>query len=369
MTIRALEDNPAGLYGEKSFAVTVKGTALNKKWFSVSFPTTGKTTLTTTFTGTAQVPTVTTDLVEEQDYTIRYVSGKTTLSAWQVKNAGTYSLVITGQGRYSGSLTYKFTIGKQDISKAYKAGNLNIAIRDQAVYTPVGATVAPSVTFTNARGMRLSLVSGTDYTVSYSGNKTVTTKATMTLKGKGNFTGTLTSKTASELIFSIVPKDLSTGGVNVTVTGLTWKKGVVTAVKFTLTHDGKTVSTSQYTTVLGEQDEDTLTLTITGKNKLYTGSLTETVQKDLVKTSDSKKVKISLAKENRYYSGSAIQPIPVITDAQGEDISECFTITYGTNTKVGTGKVIITGRPEMGYYGSKTLTFTILPKWARWIFG
>ena len=78
---------------------------------------------------------------------------------------------------------------------------------------------------------------------------------------------------------------------------------------------------------------------------------------------------MSLVEQKFYYTGSTIRPQVVITDDQGNDISACFSITYGENTKVGAGTITVTGKPDMGYYGSKTLRFTILPKWSKWIFG
>ncbi|MFT3951793.1 MAG: hypothetical protein QM689_07630 [Oscillospiraceae bacterium] len=55
-----------------------------------------------------------------------------------------------------------------------------------AVYS--GAAIKPSITLKNGSK---ALKSGTDYTVTYSANKAVG-KATITIKGKGNYTGTIT---------------------------------------------------------------------------------------------------------------------------------------------------------------------------------
>ena len=370
LILTAREGNSLGLVGEKTASVTVKGAALKKNQFRVTFDQTGNTAVTKApYTGLAQTPTVISSLTAGRDYTVSFKSGKKVLDPWQVKNAGSYSLVITGKGAYSGSLSFNFSITKVDIAKAYAAGNLRITSAGQAVYAPTGAKLTLSAAYLNDRGSRISMAEGTDYTLSYSGNKTVTESASMTLKGKGNFSGTLTKKAAPELIFSVTPKDLAAGDISVTVNGLTVKKGQITGVKYTVLHAGKTVSTGQYTGQLTDNGDETLTLTITGKGKLYTGTRSLLVRTNLIKATDTKQVKITLPKENRYYTGSQICPQVIITDAQGNDISHCFSITYGENTRVGSGSVTVTGLADQGYYGTKTLKFTILPKWTQWLFG
>ncbi len=370
LTVSAREGNSLGLMGEKTATVTVKGTALNKKQFQVTFDKTGENTvIKSQYSGISQVPAVLSQLEAGKDYTVSYKSGKNTVSSWQVKNAGNYSLVITGKGAYSGTLTYSFSITKVDIAKAYAAGNIKITSPGKAVYSPTGAKLSLSVSYINERGTRVAMAEGRDYTLSYSGNKTVTENAAMTLKGKGNFSGSLSKTKAPELIYSVTKKPIGGSDVTVTVNGVTVKNGEISGVKYTVYHAGKKVATSQYTGELTPNDDDTVTLKIIAREKLYTGTRSLVIKKDLIKATDTKKVKITLPKENRYYSGSSIRPEVTITDAEGKDISGCFTITYGENTKVGSGSITVTGRPDMGYYGAKTLKFTILPKWAKWIFG
>ncbi|MCR5267659.1 MAG: hypothetical protein K6E16_04010 [Lachnospiraceae bacterium] len=44
-----------------------------------------------------------------------------------------------------------------------------------------------------------------------------------------------------------------------------------------------------------------------------------------------------------------------------------YEIAYGENTDAGSGYVILNGKGKYG--GSKTIKFTILPKWLQWLFG
>ena len=370
VTVSAREGNSMGFVGEKTVTVNVKGTSLSKKQFQVTFDKTGQATvLKSQYSGVSQVPVVLSALNAGTDYTVSYKSGRTSLSAWQVKNAGTYSLIISGKGSYSGTLTYSFSITQVDVAKAYAAGNIRITSPGEAIYSPDGAKLSLTVSYINEWGTRVAMTEGRDYTLSYSGNNTVTEKAAITLKGMGNFSGSLNKNKAPELIYTVTKKPLSASDISVTVTGVTVKADKITDVKYTVYHAGKKVAASQYTHELMDDSDDTVTLKITGKSILYTGSRSLEIRKNITKTTDAKKVKISLPKENRYYTGSSIRPQPIITDAEGNDISDCFTITYGTNIKVGSGSVTITGRPDMGYYGEKTLTFIILPKWTQWIFG
>ena len=370
ITVSAREGNSLGLVGEKTITITVKGMSLKKMQFQVTFDKTGKTTVTKSpYSGVSQVPAVLSELEEGRDYTVTFKSGKNILSSWLVKNAGSYKLEITGKGCYSGTLSYSFSITKVDITKAYAEGRIKITAPGQAIYSPAGATLKLSASYINERGTRIAMVEGSDYTLSYSGNKAVTDKATMTLGGKGNFSGSLNAKKAAELIYSVTAKPIDAVDVTVTVEGVTVKNSQITGVKYTVYHAGKKVATSQYSGELIANDDDTVTLKITAKEKLYTGTRSLVIKKEMIMTTDTKKVSISLAKDKWYYTGNPICPNVIITDADGNDISDGFTVSYGANTKVGTGTVTITGRPDMGYLGAKTVKFTILPKWAKWIFG
>lgn len=369
--VSAKPDNPAGYVGEKALTVTVKGTALNKSQFTVTFDRTGEATVTSrVYSGSSQTPSVFTELVQNVDYTLRYKQGKTVLSAAQVHQAGTYTLEIAGKGAYSGTLTYKFTITRVNLASAYAAGRLSISSPGSAVYSPSGAALKPTLLYTNDRGGILVLTEGKDYTLKYAGNKAVTANASATITGTGSFTGSVTKAKAPELTFRVTPKALSSPDITVSVTGITMKNGAITAVKYTVYDRGKKVAAKVFTGTITDR-EDTVLLTITAKEGgSYTGSRAVEVRKNLVKATDKKQVLAALVSDQpRYYTGAPIAPAVSITDPSGADISHCFTVTYGGNTNVGVGTIVITGRPEMGYYGEKTLRFPILPKWAKWIFG
>ncbi|MBR5408177.1 MAG: hypothetical protein IK111_11175 [Lachnospiraceae bacterium] len=84
---------------------------------------------------------------------------------------------------------------------------------------------------------------------------------------------------------------------------------------------------------------------------------------NLIVTSDYKAVgSLSTAKLPGYkYTGGPITPEPVVKDGKKKlekDIH--YTLMYQNNTKVGTGYVIIMGKPENGYAGIKRVSFKII---------
>lgn len=109
-------------------------------------------------------------LVEGTDYFIQYKDNT---------NAGKASLVIKGIGNYTGSKIVTFTIAPRAITSA-AVTKVNPVVYD-------GKEVKPAVTL-NYNGMKL--VSGKDYTLTYSKNNAIGT-ATITITGKGNYKGTM----------------------------------------------------------------------------------------------------------------------------------------------------------------------------------
>ena len=145
-----------------------------------------------TYTGKALTPkpTVkvgTTTLREGADYTLSHKNNT---------NAGTASVTVTGKGNYTGDVTKTFTIAKRSISGA----TASIATQ---TYTGKALTPKPTV-----KVGATTLREGTDYSLSYANNTSVGT-ATVTVTGKGNYTG---ERKAS---FKIEPKpSIPAGGNN-----------------------------------------------------------------------------------------------------------------------------------------------------------
>ena len=104
------------------------------------------------------------------DYTVSYSNNT---------KVGTATVKITGKGNYTGSVSKTYSI-KNNFKKATVSGISNKS------YT--GKNITQSIT---AKYNGKTLKNGTDYTVSYSNNKSIGT-ATVKITGKGSYTGTIT---------------------------------------------------------------------------------------------------------------------------------------------------------------------------------
>lgn len=128
-----------------------------------------------TYTGNELTQTVTVTvngktLTVGTDYTVSDLTGT---------KPGSYPVTVAGTGNYTGTVTKSFEIAKADISSAeitYDAGPYG--------YTGKEWKPEVAVSFNDA-----ALTADTDYTVSYENNINAGT-ATVTVTGKGNFTGT-----------------------------------------------------------------------------------------------------------------------------------------------------------------------------------
>ena len=127
-----------------------------------------------------------------KDYTISYKNNL---------NAGTATMIITGKGNYTGTIREAFEITKAPIksaslaytSKQYRGKALTPAVKVKGKYA----------------GKLVTLTKDRDYTVSVK-NNTYPGTATVTIRGKGNYTGTI-RKT-----FTITPvplKELNPGDI------------------------------------------------------------------------------------------------------------------------------------------------------------
>ena len=284
-----------------------------------------------TYTGSAIQPAVIvkhsgTTLTLNTDYTVSYSNNI---------NAGTASVTITGKGTFSGSKTVNFTINAKTISNATIS-----SVADQA-YT--GSAVKPAVTVKDGSK---ALVSGTDYTVAYTNNVNAGS-ATITVTGKGNYSGT---KTAS---FKILPDPcgltvLSIGDKTYTGSEITPSVAVKAGSK-------SLVSGTDYTVSYADNvNAGTAKVTVTGKGN-YSG--TGTGSFTIVPKAISGFTISSI--EDQTYTGSPITPSVTVKDGTttlkaGTD----YTVSYTDNVNEGTATVIITGTGN--YSRTRSVTFVIV---------
>ncbi|MGI6217648.1 MAG: cell wall-binding repeat-containing protein [Coriobacteriales bacterium] len=128
-------------------------------------------------------------LVEGTDYTLSWPSDMT--------KVGAKSVTINGKGNYKDSATATFTIKPASISGAQVSLS-----QDSFVYSASEARPKASVSISGK-----SLVEGTDFTVSYSNNVNAGT-ATVTVTGKGNYSGTSSATfTIAKAPFTVAARD------------------------------------------------------------------------------------------------------------------------------------------------------------------
>ena len=132
-------------------------------------------TSTYAYDGKTKTPSVTVKvngktLKKDTDYTVSYSNNT---------KVGTAKVTITGKGNYTGSVSKTYSI-KNNFKKATISGISNKS------YTGKNITQSITVKYNGK-----TLKKGTDYTVSYSNNKSIGT-STVKITGKGSYTGTIT---------------------------------------------------------------------------------------------------------------------------------------------------------------------------------
>ena len=261
------------------------------------------------YDGSRKTPSVTvtspegTTLINGKDYTITYSNNI---------NIGNATVKITGIGYYTSSKTVKFTI------KTAKKVNLSSASvkLSTSTYAYNGKTKKPAATviFNGSK-----LVKDKDFSVSYSNNKNVGT-ATVTINGKGNYTGSI-KKTFK--IKNNFKKSVVTGIKTKSFTG----KSITQ--KPTIKFNKKTLKNgTDYTISYSNNKKVGLaTIKITGKGN-YTGTITKTF-------------KINPAKQNIQKLTSKSRSFFIDWAQKGSATG--YEIQYATNSKFsGAKKVTVT---------------------------
>ena len=293
-----------------------------------------------TYTGEALTPTPivvldSTTLELNTDYTVSYSNNT---------NVGTATVTITGKGNYTGTKTATFTINKASISSATVSGML------AKTYTGSVITQSPTVTV----GER-TLISGTDYSLSYKDNINVGT-ATITITGMGNYTG-VTSAT-----FTINAASVSVA----TVSGLsakTFTGSTITQTPTVTVDERNLVSGTDYSLSYKDNtNAGTATVTITGMGN-YTGTATATFKINQAAQSITAKASASTIAVGKTATVS-------ITGAKGTksykssntDVATVTSAGKVTAKKVGAVTITATSAATANYKAaSKTVKIMVVP--------
>lgn len=283
-------------------------------------------------------------LEKDVDYTITYTNNTS------VGQTGT--ITVTGIGNYTGTITRTFQIKARPMNDP----EVHIdAIAKQKLTAENKATgIKPEV---HAVQLGAPLTEGVDYTVAYTNNKAVG-EATVTLTGKGNYTG------KAIVYFQIYCKHDGTKTETVTVkptcsaTGLATEKcnicGVVNEKVLAIVDHNFTKTR----VVAPTYDEDGYTL--------YTCSMChETEEREPVaalKRVDVAYCTVAMNANSFVANGNAQTPTVKVT-YKGLALKENtdYTLTYSNTSSKTAGTYTITLTGKNGYSGTRTLTYTILP--------
>ncbi len=292
-------------------------------------------------------------LKNKTDYTVSYKNNV---------RAGIASVIVKSakNSNYKGSKTVNFIINQINIGEENEDVTED-ALSVQTTGTRKKLSPVPALYW---KGKKLS--SKTDFTVSYLGWDRISAgEYAIEVSGKGNYTGSriLTLYAAPPGTVSVAKLKITAGKVLYTELTGNFKEDIIDKLsveynKATLTYgvDYKLKEIpSDY------QKIGSCSFVITGKGK-YTGERTVTVKISGISIAD-KKVTVRNTDVYRYtgeplrlsenfrllYNGSEISP----------DNYEILEDTYQNNIKAGKATVKVQGRNE--FYGTRTITFMILP--------
>lgn len=326
--------------GDESISLTSCQITLSKDVYTYN----GK-----THTPSARITYEGTSLRKNRDFTVSYTNHI---------DAGTGRILITGTGKYTGTVSLPFTILPRKMAASY------ITLSGTS-FTYEGKALTPDFTVTY---QSLTRTAGKDFTCTYEDNINAGT-AKLLVTGKGNFTGTAVKKfkiTKADQILNVrsASDHLITGqSVSLTVTGYHGN------VKFTSSSSGtakvsaaaKSTDSPASCTVLAKK-AGTVKIKVrasaTDNYKAATVYLPLTVDKCSLEQCTA-----SLSKEVYTYNGSAKKPSVRIfnpyTPSMKVTKSSGYTVTYKNCTAIGTASAVIKGTGS--YTGTITLIYTIQP--------
>ena len=273
-------------------------------------------------------------LTEGTDYTATYKGDQV--------NAGTFTVTFTGIGKYTGSVTKKYTIQP---ARIYSSSTTCTISPENCIYD--GKPQEPNVVITD-HGK--ALTRGKDYTVEYQNNTSIG-RARAGITGIGNYSGYFTTA------FYISRGSISNCDITLSDTSLTYD-GTEKKPPVTVKCNGNTLTEDQdyYLYYRNNTNVGTASVTISGAGN-FSGSETKTFQ---IKASDFSKCDIQLSASSFTYDGTEKKPKITVKSGRKLLVSGTdYTVSYKNNINAGTASVTITGKGK--YSGTITKSFSIKP--------
>jgi len=280
--------------------------------------------------------------------------------------AGTVKVEIVGMGEYTGVKKASFKVQKKTLTSE----NIEVAIDDSDLsYT--GSAVKPAVAVSlkaaeeDAKAASVELVEGKDYVVSYSNNVKAGAEATVTIKGIGNYAGTV-KNAAAFTVAKLNLKDATIVVNPIKASKKAWKKAVTVMkgdkiLKLTAGKD-YTISVPEdadYTkagdievTVNAVENSTLCEGTNKGELHVYEADVKELV----VVVNDGKKV----VYDGKEKTADLVKVYAKADKKHETPLTEDLTITLSGEDKTNAGATIIATVKGTGKYaGEKTVKFKI----------
>ncbi len=278
------------------------------------------------YTGTAKTPAVKVvaggkTLTADTDYTLSYSNNQ---------NAGNATVTVTGKGKYSGTKSLSFTINPKSITSAKILVEPNPCTYDGTPQKPQVTVVLDSKVIS----------SGTDYTASYSDNTEIGT-ATVSVTGKGNYTGTATGSFSIQGSGMSKSYDLEDAVVSLSSDSFKYD-GYSKEPGVTVTLNNTVLSSSDYSVSYSNNTDatDYAMVYVTGEGA-YSGSQTKYFE---IKRASISGAKLSLSAKSYTYTGYAREPGVDVTLGGNYLYSWDYDVSYKNSKGPGTATVVVKGK-------------------------
>lgn len=302
--------------------------------------------------GTNKETDVTDRFVMEKDYSDNQNVGTAMVSInvthyYKVDENGN-KVAIPLPSSISGEMEATFTI------KAMSIESTSVVLEKNS-YTYDGSVKKPAVTVT-VGGKKLEEGADKDYTVEYSKDCTSAGNKTVTITGKGNYTGIVKKN------FTIAAASIKKASVTLKTKSYTYDGSAKEpAVDKVITVNGVNLKSGDYRVAYkNNKNAGTATVTITGKgNYKDSAAVSFTIKPAAI---SAKTAKLKLSNTSYTYTGKAINPGTTVTVKNTKlTKNKDYTVKYSKNCiSAGKKNVKITGIGN--YAGTLETTFTVKPR-------
>ncbi|MCH5248695.1 MAG: glycosyl hydrolase 53 family protein [Lachnospiraceae bacterium] len=299
-------------------------------------------------------------LVKGTDYEVSYedVNGNKT----NIK-VGTATVTITGKGNYAGTKTAKFKIAKRTVSKPNPDSSddekaaIRYEIKEDTLLDKVAKNTAAGETlylpytgyawtpeldiYATNNGVNKLLTKGVDYTITYKNNLKPGASASIIVKGKGNYSGTVpfdnvfTVKdvTLNDFVITVNPAEYAGKAIKPALTFVYKATGTEIAVKSGTAYGVKYTNNKNVASI-ESSIKPTVTITEKGMNAGKKGA--EKNKLDIPFTITTARIKYTSVSDIKVqtYNGKPVKPKLTIK-VNGKSLKEGtdYVVTYTGNTR------------------------------------